>query len=97
MKRIKAHGVKSWNNGWQGRAAYNRAIERSFRQTERNDIDEQLAGMADPGGPPASIISRAEILVGLGALDELIDFCGPLPVSLEDEQTELFELLVNAV
>jgi hypothetical protein len=96
MRRIKAHGRKSWNNGWRGRAACDRAIERSFRQTELAEIEEQLAD-AEIDERVQEPMGRAKILAELAVLDELIDFCGPLPASLEDEQAELFRLLRDAV
>jgi len=95
MRKVKAHGRK-WNNGWQGRAACDRAIERSFRQTELAEIDEQLAD-AEIDERIQEPMGRAEILAALAALDELVDFCGPLPASLEDEQDELLRLLRDAV
>jgi hypothetical protein len=99
MKRVKAHGRKSWNNGWQGRAACDRAIERSFRQTKQADIDEQLADMAEEDEQALYPVpmGREEILAELARFDEWIDWCGPLPASLEDEQAELFDLLETAV
>jgi len=98
MRQVKAHGRKSWNNGWRGRAACDRAIERSFRQTERAEVDEQLADAeVDERALYPEPMGRAEILAELAVLDELIDFCGPLPASLEDEQDELFRLLRDAV
>ena len=49
MRRIKAHGRKSWNCGWRhrDRPTLNRTIERKFRATERTDVGEGLDEIED--------------------------------------------------
>ena len=49
MRRVKAHGRKSWNCGWRhrDRTALNRGIERSFRQTATAEIEEGLDEIED--------------------------------------------------
>ncbi len=60
MRQVKAHGRKSWNNGWQGRQACDRAIERSFRQTARAEIDEGLVEVEDDETEERDSVDRWE-------------------------------------
>lgn len=61
MRRVKACGRKSWNNGWQGRQACDRAIERKFRQTAHSEIEEALDEIDEAEAEERDSVDRWEV------------------------------------